>query len=286
MNITIGKFNIYSINTGFFKLDGGAMFGIIPKPLWEKGNPADSKNRVLLAERILLLTSDSRNILIDTGCGNKWDEKQTNFFEFTADNVLGESLRKYGLTRHDITDVILTHLHFDHAGGAVFRDNSRLEPFFPNAKYFVQKQNYDWAVQATERDRGSYIKENFMPLMDEGLLHLLLPGDKIDDNIDLEVLCGHTFGQQLIKISDNNKTLLYCADLLPFSSHIHLPYIMGYDLQPLLTLLEKKKFLNLAAENDWMLFMEHDPFHEYITIDKKEDKYFVKNYYSDEITVK
>ncbi|MDP4114658.1 MAG: MBL fold metallo-hydrolase [Bacteroidota bacterium] len=281
MNISIGKFTLHSINTGYLKLDGGGMFGIIPKPLWEKYNNFDSRNRVLLAARILLLTSSDRNILVDTGCGHKWNGKMNDLYDFTSENLLEESLKKLNLTRHNITDVIFTHLHFDHAGGSTYWEDGKLLPYFPNAQYYVQKQNYDWAVNPTELDKSSYLKENFTPLFDTGLLNLLSPGQKIDDNIDLEVLNGHTIGQQLVKISDDSSTLLFCADLIPFCSHINLPYIMSYDLQPLLTLLEKKKFLDLAYENNWYLFLEHDPLFEYITIDKKENKFIVKNSYAD-----
>lgn len=256
----IGKYKLTVINSGTFSLDGGAMFGIIPKPLWEKTNPADEVNRVKLATRNLLLQSDKKNILIDTGMGDKWDDKSQKIYGMEpAQNLLNAELLKHGLTKEDITDVILTHLHFDHTGGSTVRHNNNLAPAFPNAKYFVQKKNWEWAINPTERDKGSYIQDNFAPLMGLGVLNLINGEVEFDDNISFLVVNGHTFGQQLIKVSDGETTLIYCGDLFPFTSHIPLPYIMGYDLQPLVTLEEKKIILNRAVSENWLLFFEHDP---------------------------
>ncbi len=273
----IGKYKIHQINSGTFKLDGGAMFGIIPKTLWERNNPADEVNRVTLAARLLLLISENKKILIDTGMGEKWDEKSKFIYDIEQkENALLSSLAEFQIDKNEITDVILTHLHFDHAGGAVIEENGKLIPAFPNAKYFVQKQNFEWAKNPSDRDRGSYLKQNFIPLYEAGVLNLLDGNSQIDDEIETFVINGHTFGQQLVKISDSSNTILYSGDLLPFSSHIHLPYIMGYDLQPVVTLEEKKKYLRNALEEDWKLFFEHDPFSAYVTVEQSEKGYKIK----------
>uniref|UniRef100_A0A832DMF4 MBL fold metallo-hydrolase n=1 Tax=Ignavibacterium album TaxID=591197 RepID=A0A832DMF4_9BACT len=271
----IGKYDLFTIQSGFIGLDGGAMFGIIPKPLWEKTNPADEVNRVTLATRNLLLVSDSKKILIDTGMGNKWDEKSRNIFRIDENLSLEKALLQKGFSFEEITDVILTHLHFDHTGGSTIFQNEKLVPAFPNATYHVQKQNFNYALNPTDRDRGSYLKENFEPLAKEGILNLLTE-NYFDENISLEIINGHTFGQQMIKISDGSKTVLYCADLLPFVSHIRLPYIMAYDLQPLVTLAEKKKYLKQALDENWILYFGHDPEYAAVTL-KHSDKGIVQD---------
>jgi glyoxylase-like metal-dependent hydrolase (beta-lactamase superfamily II) len=258
--IKIGKYELYAVESGYFGLDGGAMFGIIPKPLWERNNVPDSANRVTLATRTLLLKSGSRKILIDTGTGNKWNDKSAEIYNFNPRHpLLRENLINTGTTPDEITDVILTHLHFDHAGGSTLSEKGKLIPAFPNAKYYVQEKNFNWAMEPSERDKGSYIKENFTPLKEEGVLNFFNGNCMFDDEIELINVHGHTFYQQLVKISDGSDTILYCADLFPFVSHIALPYIMGYDLQPLETLKEKKKMLARAADENWKLFFEHDP---------------------------
>ena len=255
----IGKYEIHYITSGYFALDGGAMFGIIPKPLWEKTNSPDSVNRIKLATRNLLLISDNRKLLIDTGMGEKWDEKSRAIYDIKQDKTSVESqLEKLNIRSGDITDVILTHLHFDHTGGSTRYDNGKLIPAFPNAKYYVQRKNYEWACNPSERDRGSYIKDNFVPLMKAGVLNYTSGDDDFDDEIKFVVINGHTFAQQLLKISDSSNTLLFCGDLFPTVSHIPLPYVMGYDLQPLVTVEEKKNILSYAAEENWKLFFEHD----------------------------
>jgi glyoxylase-like metal-dependent hydrolase (beta-lactamase superfamily II) len=267
----IGDYKITAINSGYFKLDGGAMFGIIPRPLWEKTNPPDSLNRIKLTTRNLLLQKEGRNILIDTGMGNKWDEKSISIYDIDQEtSSIQSELQKAGLKPEDITDIILTHLHFDHTGGSTKIDNGRLVPTFPNAKYYVQKQNLDWAMKSTEKDKGSYIRDNFIPLVELGVLDTIDGNGKFDNNIEFIVVNGHTFGQQLIKISDTTNTLLYCCDMIPTASHIPLPYIMGYDLQPLVTLSEKKNLLQKAEEENWMLFFEHDPYTTVATVTKTD----------------
>ncbi len=257
--IKVGKYRLNVLNSGYFGLDGGAMFGIIPKPLWNKTNPADDLNRIKLATRNLLLRDGKRNILVDTGMGQKWDDKAKNIYAIDQQRSLNSALEKLNLAPDDITDVILTHLHFDHTGGSTKLENGKLIPAFQNAKYYVQKENFEWAKNPSERDRGSYIKDNFLPLVEEGVLEFFEGEVSFDDEIEFLLVNGHTFAQQLLKISDSSKTYLYCCDLLPTVNHIPLPYVMGYDLQPLKTVEEKKKILAKAVEENWKLIFEHDP---------------------------
>jgi glyoxylase-like metal-dependent hydrolase (beta-lactamase superfamily II) len=280
IKMKIGKYKLHIIHSGYFALDGGAMFGIIPKNLWNSTNPADSQNRIQLSTRNLLLVSDSRKILIDTGMGNKWNEKEKEIYNIQQEEFsLHSSMKKAGFHPREITDVILTHLHFDHTGGSTHPDNGKIVPAFPNAVFHTSKKNYEWAINPSDRDRGSYIKDNFLPLHDEGVLKLNESNSVFDDEISFVEVNGHTFGQQLIKISDSTNTLLYCGDLFPTSSHIKLPYIMGYDLQPLVTLQEKKNILPKVVEENWILFFEHDPFIAAASINKGEKGFSVKEKY-------
>ena len=273
----IGKYEIHIIESGTFALDGGAMFGIIPKPLWEKTNPPDEVNRITLSTRNLLLISDNKKILIDTGMGEDWDDKLRSIYKIDqGENSLEKSLNKLSLSRGDISDVILTHLHFDHTGGSIKNESGNLIPAFPNAKYYVQKENYNWGMNPSDRDRGSYLHEKFHPLMEHGVLNLLEKNDRFDDEIEFIIVNGHTFGQQLLKISDSLTTVFYCADLFPTTSHIRIPYVMGYDLQPLETVKEKKMILHRAAEENWKIFFEHDPFCPAATV-KSINKGFIIN---------
>ena len=271
----IGKYKLSIIESSSFGLDGGAMFGIIPKPLWQKTNLPDEANRVRLSTRHLLLESESKKILIDTGMGEKWDDKLKNIYAIDETLSMRSALDKKGWKPEDITDVILTHLHFDHTGGSTIIKDDKLEPAFPNANYYVQKQNFDWARNSSDRDKGSYIKENFIPLFEEGLLNFIIGNAKFDDEVEFIVINGHTFGQQMVKISDGNNAFLFCSDLMPFVSHIPLPYIMGYDLQPLVTLEEKKKYLKLAFDENWKLFFGHDPEIAFATVKKFGEGYIV-----------
>jgi glyoxylase-like metal-dependent hydrolase (beta-lactamase superfamily II) len=273
--VQIGKYKLSFIESGNFRLDGGAMFGIIPKPLWQKTNPPDEVNRIKLSTRHLILQSKSKKIIIDTGMGNKWDEKMKNIYAIDDNTSMNFALGKIGLEPDDITDVLLTHLHFDHTGGSTVKVNGKLQPAFPNAKYYVQKQNYDWAINPTDRDRGSYIKENFQNLFEEGVLNFINGNEQFDDEIEFIVINGHTLGQQMVKISDGNNTFLFCSDLMPFVSHIPLPYIMGYDLQPLVTLEEKKKILKQVLQEDCKLFFGHDPEVAFASVKKIGEGYAV-----------
>ena len=269
------KYNLSIIESGFFGLDGGAMFGIVPKPLWQKTNPSDQSNRIRLSTRHLLLESENKKMIIDTGMGDKWDDKLKKIYAVDEKLSMKSALKKKGLKAEDITDVIITHLHFDHAGGSTVLKNKKLEPAFPNAKYYVQKQNYNWAVKPSDKDKGSYLKENFIPLFEEGLLSFTIGNAKLDDEIEFIVINGHTFGQQMVKISNVSETFLFCGDLIPTSSHIPLPYIMGYDLQPLITLQEKQKYLKQAVDENWKLFFGHDPETAFVSVKLTEKGYQV-----------
>lgn len=256
----IGNYEIHPLETGRFRLDGGAMFGIVPKPLWSKTNPADERNRIELAARAMLIIGNGRKILVDNGNGTKFTEKQIDIYRLDMSRYeLKKSLSQYGLTLNDITDVLLTHLHFDHAGGSTSRENAELKPTFPNAKYYVQQAHWEIATHPTEKDRGSFMPDDFLPLQRHGVLEFLDGEVELFPNIELLIMNGHTTAQQLPKISDGKTTLLYCCDLFPTTSHIPLPYIMAYDLRPLVTMEEKRKILGRAYEEQWLLFFEHDP---------------------------
>lgn len=278
----IGKYNLSVLNAGTFGLDGGAMFGIIPKPLWQKTNIPDQKNRITLVTRCLLLESDSKKILVDTGMGNNWDEKFVSIYNVDfSENSLNENLKKLGLDKEDITDVILTHLHFDHTGGSTKLENGKLIPAFPNAKYYVQKNHFDWAVKPSERDKGSFIESTFVPLFNEGLLNFINGDSFFDDEIQLLIINGHTIAQQMVKISDSSNSFLFCGDLIPTMYHIPIPYVMGYDIQPLETVKEKIKYLNLAVSENWKLIFEHDHINSCASIQKTEKGFSFKESFSE-----
>lgn len=270
IQLKIGEYEVCPLPTGIFGLDGGAMFGTVPKVLWEKSNPPDEKNRIPMEARALLLKSPDRKIVIDTGNGGdfvlKYGEKLGSKFAelYNIDGsgpTLEKSLRSYGVEFSDVTDVILTHLHFDHAGGATKEVDGKLAPTFPKAKYYVQKANLDTAQKPNLRERASYYPANFQPLIDAGQLEVLF-GDveELLPGVSVHVSHGHTQGQQIVKVTDGTKTLLYCADVVPTSSHVRIPWLMGYDLNPVLLMEEKEKFLTPAADEGWYLFFEHDPY--------------------------
>ena len=271
----IGKYKLSLLETGTFGLDGGAMFGIIPKPLWQKTNIPDDKNRITLGARCLLLESDSRKILVETGLGDNWDEKFRSIYNVDfSQNSLSKSLEKHGLSESDITDVILTHLHFDHTGGSTKLDNGKFIPTFPNAKYHVQKTHFDWAQNPSGRDRGSFIPHTFIPLHENGVLKFSDGDSFFDDEIQFLTINGHTISQQMLKLSDSSNTLLFCADLIPTMYHIPIPYVMGYDIQPLETIKEKQKYLQQAVDENWKLIFGHDHLNAFATV-KKTEKGFI-----------
>jgi len=260
LTMKIGTYELHAIETGRFALDGGAMFGVVPRTLWEKSNPPDEKNRIAMAARALLLVGENRRILIDVGNGSKYDEKFTSIYKFdTSRFSLIPSLMRLNLSPDDITDVILTHLHFDHAGGSTYRVNRELRLTFPKARYYVQREHWLAANSPTERDRASFFPDDFVPLQRHGVLQLTDGEQEILPGISVRVLNGHTTALQCPVISDGTTTLFYCADLVPTASHVAVPWIMAYDLRPLVTLGEKRRILNQAVDEQWVLFFEHDP---------------------------
>ena len=264
---------LHIIETGYFKLDGGAMFGVVPKTLWSRTNPADSMNRIDLAARSLLIEDGNRLILIDAGMGNKQEDRFFRHFGLYGNDSLDESIKKAGFARTDITDVFLTHLHFDHCGGAVrWNENKTAYKLsFPNARYWSNKQHWEWAVNPNEREKASFLSENMIPIQKSGQLCFIeTPKTSFasDCGLGFGVLFvnGHTEKQMIPHISYRGKTLVFMADLLPTAGHLPLPYIMGYDVRPLQTLEEKKRFSNRAADENFVLFMQHDANNPLITV--------------------
>jgi glyoxylase-like metal-dependent hydrolase (beta-lactamase superfamily II) len=253
---------LYSINTGYFKLDGGAMFGVVPKSIWNKLNPADENNMCNWAMRSLLIEDEGKLILIDNGMGDKQDAKFFSHYFLNGDDSLDKSLKKYGFRKGDITDVILTHLHFDHCGGSIDKVNDKLIPAFKNATYWSNADHWKWATEPNEREKASFLKENILPIQESGQLKFAdVKEDQsiITKNISLKFVNGHTEAMMLPVIKYNDKTIVFTADLLPALAHIPLPYVMAYDMFPLTTLQEKKSFLTDALDNNYILFFEHDP---------------------------
>jgi glyoxylase-like metal-dependent hydrolase (beta-lactamase superfamily II) len=256
----IGRYKIHSIETGRFALDGGAMFGVVPRSLWEKPHPPDERNRITMAARALLLVGEGRRILIDTGNGSKFSEKFRSIYRIEGgDSELRSSLARHNVQPDEITDVILTHLHFDHAGGSTVRAGENVVPAFPNARYYVQRAQYEAAMNPTERDRASFFLEDYQILKAEGPLELTEGEGEILPGIEVKVFDGHTTALQAPFITDGRTSLLFCADLIPLAAHVALPWIMAYDLRPLVTLEEKRRTLEAAAEEGWILYFEHDP---------------------------
>ncbi|MDB5285417.1 MAG: ytnP 2 [Mucilaginibacter sp.] len=269
---------LHTIDTGFFKLDGGAMFGVVPKSIWQKTNPADDNNLCTWAMRCLLVEDGNRLILIDTGIGNKQSEKFFSYYYLHGDATLDGSLNKLGFHRDDITDVFLTHLHFDHVGGAVIRNGETLTPAFKNATYCSNEQHWDWAANPNEREKASFLKENILPIYESGQLKFVGVDDGIafTDDINIRYVFGHTDAMMLPQINYKGKQILYMADLLPSTGHLPLPYVMAYDMFPLKTLGEKKTFLNEAVEKEYILYLEHDPLNECCTLQQTEKGIRVK----------
>ncbi len=261
---------LYTIDTGFFKLDGGAMFGVVPKSIWNKLNPADSNNLCSWAMRCLLVEEGNRLALIDCGLGNKQSEKFFSYYEPFGDDSLEKSLRKNGFRPEDITDVFLTHLHFDHCGGAVKRDGEKLITAFPNATYWSHPKHWEWATHPNSREKPSFLKENILPIQESGQLKMLNDGEEIFPGFSNITVYGHTEAMILPKISYKGKTIVYCADLLPSVGHLPVSYVMAYDVQPLVTLKEKEVFMKEAIENDYHLFFEHDKSVELCSLSQTE----------------
>ena len=266
---------LHAIACGNFKLDGGAMFGVVPKLLWEKTNPADANNRIEMCCRSLLVEEGNRLILIDTGMGNKQSEKFFSHYDLWGEDNLDQSLRQKGFHRDDITDVFLTHLHFDHCGGAVIRNgNGILVPAFKNAVFWSHENHWKWATQPNPREKASFLPENILPIEESGRLKLLKGEGFLLENtplgFDIILVNGHTEKQMLPVIKYQGKTLVYAADLIPTVGHLPIPYVMGYDTRPLMTMEEKSHFLNLAYDQDFLLFLEHDPYNELISLGQTE----------------
>lgn len=289
INLKIGPYEICPLPTGLFGLDGGAMFGTVPRVLWEKSNPPDDKNRIKMEARALLLKSPGCNIVIDSGNGSdflvKFGEKLgSKFAEMYNMDPNGPSLEKsleqQGLKFEDIDKVILTHLHFDHAGGATRELNGKLVPTFPKARYYVQQLNLETAQKPNLREKASYFPANFDPLLESGKLELLLGNvEDLFPGVSVYVSNGHTQAQQIVKISDGKTTLLYCGDVIPTSSHVRLPWVMGYDLNPMLLIEEKEKFLGQAADEKWFLYFEHDPDCDAAQVARKGSDFVVEKRY-------
>ncbi|GGE08554.1 MBL fold metallo-hydrolase [Psychroflexus salis] len=267
---------LYSIETGHFKLDGGAMFGVVPKSLWQRTNPADANNMIDIAATSLLIEDGKKLILIDTGLGNKQSEKFFSYYYQWGEHSLDKSLAKHGFHRDDITDVFMTHLHFDHCGGSIQwnKDKTGYEPAFKNAKFWTNKEHWEWAINPNDREKASFLKENLIPMQESGQLHFL---DRTQQrhfynelNFEVFFADGHTDKQMIPIITYQDKKLVFAADLLPTAGHIPLPFVMGYDTRPLLTLKEKKKFLDEAANQNYFLFLEHDAHNEIINLNQTE----------------
>jgi len=278
---------LYPIEAGNFKLDGGAMFGVVPKTIWNKTNPADANNLIDIAARCLLIEDGKRLILIDTGMGNKQSEKFFGYYSLWGNHSIDKSLAKYGFNRDDITDVFMTHLHFDHCGGSVQwnADKTGYEIAFKNAKFWTNDNHWDWATKPNPREKASFLTENIFPMQESGHLHFIKRPENdflADSELGFGIFFadGHTEKMMIPQIKYNDKTICFMADLLPTAGHIPLPYVMGYDTRPLLTLPEKAKFLTEAANNNYFLVLEHDAHNEIITVENTERGVRLKDVFS------
>ncbi len=276
---------IYSIDTGYFKLDGGAMFGVVPKVIWNKLNPSDENNLCSWALRCMLIEDGKRLILIDNGVGDKQDEKFFSHYHLHGNATLDSSLAKLGFSRDDITDVFLTHLHFDHCGGSIINDAGKLVPAFKNAIYWSNERHWKWATQPNEREKASFLKENIIPIEQSGQLKMVplfeYANEVIDftENIQVRFVHGHTDSMMIPQINYNGRTIVFMADLLPAAAHIPIPYVMAYDMFPMTTLNEKKSFLNTAVQEDYVLFFEHDPVYECCSLQQTEKGVRAKDFF-------
>ena len=282
---------LYPIETGNFKLDGGAMFGVVPKSIWNRTNPADDNNLIDIAARCLLIEDGNRLILIDTGMGNKQSDKFFGYYYLWGSHSLDKSLAKYGFHRDDITDVFMTHLHFYHCGGSIQwnKDRTGYEPAFKNAVFWSNENHWQWATEPNAREKASFLKENIIPMQESGQLRFVQRPEEdflVKSELGFGILFvdGHTEKQMIPHIQYQDKTIVFCADLLATAGHIPIPYVMGYDTRPLLTMPEKTKFMNAAAENNYYLFLQHDAHNEIIRVEKTERGVRLKDAFSaDEI---
>lgn len=276
---TAGHFNLYTIETGRFRLDGGAMFGVVPKTLWSRHIDVDDKNRIPMAMRCLLIKSNKTGkvYLVDNGTGTKFNEKMSNIYDIDHNHSnLHSSLEYHGFSPDDITDIIFTHLHFDHCGGTTFYDeNGDIKHTFKNAQYHVTKTHWETATDPNAREKASFLRDNIKPIGESEQLNLVDEHHQYEDGLSALPVNGHTIGQQLPKIEGDGKTIVFTADLLPTHVHVPLPWVMGYDMHPTTTLKEKQDFLDDAIENNWYLFLEHDADREIIQIEKEDGKYRV-----------
>jgi len=268
---------LYPIEAGNFKLDGGAMFGVVPKTIWNKTNPADENNLIDIAARCLLIENGNQLLLIDTGMGNKQSEKFFGYYSLWGNHSIDKSLAKYGFHRDDVTDVFMTHLHFDHCGGSVQwnKDKTGYEVAFKNAKFWTNDNHWNWATNPNAREKASFLSENILPMQESGQLNFISRGEtnfvaKSELDFGVFFVDGHTEKMMLPQIEYQDKTIVFCADLIPTAGHLPLPYVMGYDTRPLLTMPEKANLLTIAAQNNYYLFLEHDAHNQIITVEETE----------------
>ena len=278
---------IHSIEAGNFKLDGGAMFGVVPKTIWSKTNPADNTNLIDIAARCMLIEDGNRLILIDTGMGNKQSDKFFGYYSLWGDYSLSKSLKEAGFHPDDITDVFMTHLHFDHCGGSVNwnKDKTGFEVAFKNAKYWTNENHWNWATEPNAREKASFLKENLLPMQESGQLHFINRpetnfGFSKELGFNVFYADGHTEKQMLPHVNYNGKTIVFCADMLPTAGHIPIPYVTGYDTRPLLSMDEKQQFLNAAADKNYYLWLEHDAHNQIITVQHTEKGVRLKDIYA------
>jgi glyoxylase-like metal-dependent hydrolase (beta-lactamase superfamily II) len=272
--VRIGNYQVSAIETGHFRLDGGAMFGIIPKPLWTRTTPSDERNRITLAMRCLLLEGEGRLILVDDGVGDKYDEKFADIFGIDHEHAsLQRSLEKAGFSVEDVTDVVLTHLHFDHCGGSTTRVDGRLVPAFPNAAYHVQRSHWEWALASNPRERASFLAENLDPLAESGQLSLVDGEVELLPGLFTHVVDGHTRGQQMVRVDGEGRSLVFVADLVPTAAHIPIVWTMAYDVEPLKSMAEKESLLQAAIDGKWSLFFEHDASVEVMDVEQNDGRF-------------